>query len=179
LPDPSYQFQGKFDRVDLAPLGRAVTFLNSRIGGNVSAALTLSAHGIGRQDLTGSMQGEGTLNARNVALRGLDLSSVFLGDDPDPAPDMFSTVQGMYRIHNGRIDLENIVLDNSRGRLEAEGRIDFSHALNIRVHPSIFQAATAPDSASPPSFLLSGTIEAPKVVLPSGVPKPAARSNPR
>jgi hypothetical protein len=85
----------------------------------------------------------------------------------------------MYRIQNKGIDLANFVLDNSRGRLEAEGRIDFSHALNIRVHPSIFQAATAPASASPPSFLLGGTIEAPKLVLPTSALKPPARSSSR
>ena len=177
LPDPSYAFQGRFDRVDLAQLGRAVPFLNSRIGGNVSAALTLSAHGIGRQDLIGSMQGQGTLMARNAALSGLDLSSIFPGDSPDPSPDTFSSVQGMYRIQNKGIDLANFVLDNFRGRLEAEGRIDFSHALNVRVRPSIFQAATAPASASPPSFLLGGTIETPRLILPSAVSKPAARPN--
>ncbi len=179
LPDPSYAFQGRFDRVDLAQLGRAVPLLNNRIGGNVSAAITLSAHGIGRQDLIDSMQGQGTLTGRNAALIGLDLSSVFPGDNPDGAPDTFSSVQGTYRIQNKGIDLANFVLDNSRGRLEAEGRIEFSHALNIRVRPSIFQAATAPASASPPSFLLSGTIEAPKLILPPAAPKPAARSGSR
>jgi AsmA-like protein len=179
LPDPSYEFQGRFDRVDLAQLARAVSFFNSGIGGNASATLTLSAHGIGRQNLIGSMQGQGTLNGRNVALHGLDLSSVFPGDNPDTAPGMFSSVQGTYRIRTGGIDLANFVMDNSRGRLEAEGRIDFSHRLNIRVRPSIFQAATAPASASPPSFLLGGTIEAPKLVLPSTVPKPPARPNSR
>jgi hypothetical protein len=179
LPNPTYEFQGRFDRVDLAQLGRAVPFLDARIGGNASATLTLSAHGIGRQDLTGSMQGQGTVDARNVALGGLDLSGVFPGENPNVAADMFPSVQGKYRIQTGGIDLANFVMDNSRGRLEAEGRIDFSHALNIRVRPSIYQAATAPASASPPSFLLSGTIEAPKLVLPSTVSKPAALSRPR
>jgi AsmA-like protein len=179
LPDPSYEFQGRFDRVDLAQLGRAVPFLNDSIGGNASATLTLSAHGIGRQDLIGSMQGQGTLIGRSVELRGSNLSGAFPGDNPDISPDLFASIQGMYRIQNKGIDLTNFVMDNSRGRLEAEGRIDFSHALNIRVHPPIFQAATAPASASPLSFLLSGTIEIPKLVLPSAVPRPAARPNPR
>ena len=179
LPDPSYEFQGRLDRVDLAQLGRAVPFLNGRLGGNASATLTLSAHGIGRQDLIGSMQGQGMLNGRNVELRGLNLSAVFPGNNPDTASDLFASIQGMYRIQNRGVDLANFVMENSRGRLEAEGRIDFSHVLNIRVHPSIFQAATSPASASPPSFLLSGTIEAPKLVLPPAVPKPSARSGPR
>ena len=179
LPNPSYEFQGRFDRVDVAQLGRAVPLLNSRIGGNASATLTLSAHGIGREDLIASMQGQGTLNGRNVALRGLDLSAVFPGDNPNAAADVFASVQGKYRIQASGIDLANFVMDNSRGRLEAEGRIDFSHALNIRVHPSIFQAATAPASASPPSFLLGGTIESPTLVPPSAVSKSAARSSSR
>jgi hypothetical protein len=179
LPDPSYEFQGRFDRVDLARLGRAVSFLNSRIAGNVSAALTLSAHGIGRQNLVGSMQGQGTVNGRNASLSGLHLSGVFPRDNLDTAPDTFSSVQGTYRIQNKGVDLANFVLDNSRGRFQAEGRIDFSHALNLRFHPAIFQAATVPASASPPGFLLGGTIETPKLVLPSAASKPPARSNPR
>jgi len=179
LPDPSYEFQGGFDRVDLDRLGRAIPFLNSRMGGNASATLTLSAHGIGRQDLVSSMKGQGTLNGRNVTLRGLDLSSVFPGENSDTTADLLASVQGMYRIQNMGIDLADFVLDNSRGRLETEGRIDFSHALSIRVRPSIFQAAAAPASASPPSFLLSGTIELPKLVLPSINPKQTARPNSR
>jgi AsmA-like protein len=175
LPNPSYEFQGRFDRVDLAQLARAVSFLNSRIAGNASATLTVSAHGIGRQDLVGSMQGQGTLNGRNAALSGFDLSGVFPRDNLDTAPNTFSSVQGTYRVQNKGIDLANFVLENSRGRLEAEGRIDFSHALNIQFHPSIFQAATALASASPPGFLLGGTIETPKLVLSTAVPKPAAR----
>ena len=173
-PDPSYEFQGRFDRVDLAQIGRAMPFLGSRIAGSASATLTVSAHGVGRQDLIGSMQGQGTLNGRNVELRGSNLSAAFPGENPDTTSDLFASVQGAYRIQNRSIDLANFVMDNSRGRLEAEGRIDFSHALNIRVHPSIFQATMIPASASPPSYLLSGTIEAPKLVLPVVVPKPAA-----
>jgi hypothetical protein len=179
LPDPSYEFQGRFDRVDLAQLGNVATFLDGRIGGNASGTLALAAHGIGRQDLIGSMQGQGTLIAKNAGLSGLDLTGVFPGADPDPAPDTFSSVQGAYRIQNNQIDLVNLILDNSRGRLEAEGWIDFSHLLNIRVRPSIFQAATAPASASPSRFLLSGTIESPKLVLPAELPKQPARSGSR
>jgi AsmA-like C-terminal region len=176
LPDPSYEFQGRLDRVDLAQLAGTVPFLDGRIEGNASGALTLSAHGIGRQSLIASMQGQGTINGRNVEMRGLDLSGVFPGAAPESESGAFSSVQGSYRIAGGAIDLANFVIDHPRGRLEAEGRIDFSHALNIRVRPSIFQAAAAPASASPPGFLLGGTIESPKLVVPSASPKPPARA---
>jgi hypothetical protein len=179
VSDPSYAFQGSFDRVDLAQLGRAVPFLNTRIGGIASAVLTLSAHGIGRQGLVASMQGRGTLNGRNVTLRGFDFAGVFPGQGQVALSDIFSSMQATYRIQSGGLDVSDLVLDGSRGRLAGEGRIDFSHVLSLRVRPSIFQAAVGPAAASPPSFLLSGTIEAPRLVLPSAVTKPAARSNSR
>ena len=179
LPDPSYEFQGRLDRVDLAELGRAVPFLDGQIGGSASTSLLLSAHGIGRPDLVRSMQGQGMLAGRNIELRGLNLSTVFPDDVSESDSGAFSSVEGTYRIQAGSIDLANFVMDNSRGSLEAEGRIDFSHALNIRFHPSIFQAATAPASASPPSFQLSGTIENPKLVVPSVAPKAPARPSSR
>jgi hypothetical protein len=176
VSDPSYVFQARFDRVDLARLARTVPYFSTPVGGGISATLTLSAHGVGRQDLIDSIQGEGTLNGRNVSVSGVDLSSLFSAESPETATELFSSVQGSYRIQARAINLTSFVLDHSRGRLEADGRIDFSHALNIHVRPSIFQAATDPLSASPPGFLLGGTIEAPKLVIPPAAPKQAARA---
>jgi hypothetical protein len=176
---PSYEFQGRFDHVDLALLGRSVPSLTGRIGGIASATLTLSARGIGRQDLIDSMEGQGTLNGRNAVLRGFDLSTTTSGGASDSNPDLFATVQGAFRIQDKSVELSNFILDSSHSRLAAEGRIDFSHALNLRVRPSIFQAAVSMASASPASFLLGGTIESPKLILSSAVPKPPARGNPR
>jgi AsmA-like C-terminal region len=179
LPDPSYDFQGRFDRVNLAQLGHAVTFLNNQIGGITSASLKLSAHGIGRRNLIDSLTGAGAIDARNVELRGFDFSAVFPGDDPDTAPGVFSSVQGTYQIRGRAIDLADLVLEQSQGRLQAEGRIGFSHALDLRIRPTVFQAATVPVSTLPPRFLLSGTIEHPKPLPPSPAPKAAARPVPR
>ena len=177
-PDPYYEFQGHFDRVDLTQLGGAASFLDARVAGNASATLSLSAHGIGRQDLIGSMEGEGTLTGRNAYLPGFGLSSVFPGEIADPAPDTFASVQATYRIRERSIDLASLVLDNAKGRIEGEGRIDFSHALNLRLHPSIFQATTRPASVSPPTVLLGGTIESPKLIVPPATIKPP-KPNPR
>jgi hypothetical protein len=70
-------------------------------------------------------------------------------------------------------------LDNSQGRFQAEGSINFSRTLNLRIHPSIFHATTTLASVPPPSFLLGGTVEAPSVVLPTPpateTARPAAR----
>jgi hypothetical protein len=179
LHDPSYDFQGSFERINLALLGRAVPFLTDRISGIASATLALSAHGVGRDDLIGSMQGQGTLKARNAEIRGLVLSGVFPGADPDPGSTAFSSIQGAYRIRAQGIDLSDFTLDHARGRLLAEGRIEFSHALNVQVHPWSLQPAAALGDASAPGFLLSGTVENPKWVLPSAAALAAARPGAR
>ncbi|HEX3376973.1 MAG TPA: AsmA-like C-terminal region-containing protein, partial [Candidatus Acidoferrales bacterium] len=179
LPDPSYEFQGRFDRVNLNELAQTVPFLNGRMEGNASSTLTLSAHGVGRQGLISSLQGQGTVEGKNIALRGIDLSNIFPGNNLDNESETFSSVQGAYRILAGGIDLSSFKLDASRGRLEAEGRIDFSHVLNIRVHSAIVQASAAPPNVSSPIYELGGTIEIPKLVLPSAVPKGPARSSSR
>ena len=175
---PSYGFQGRFDRVDLALLGRGVPSLSGRIAGTASAELTLSAHGIGRQQLVDSMVGEGTLNGRNVSLRGIDLSNAAAGraNGGVPLPELFSSLQGAYRIGNRSIDFSDIALESSGRRLEADGRVDFSHALNIRIHPSSVEPVSTRAADSPPSFLLGGTIEAPNLFLAAAVPKPSAHA---
>jgi hypothetical protein len=179
LPDPSYEFQGRFDRVNLGQLAEAVPFLKDRMDGTASSTLTLSAHGVGRQDLISSMQGQGMVEGKNVALRGIDLSTVFPANNLNRESETFSNIQGTYRILAGGIDLSNFMLDDSRGRLEADGRIDFSHALNIRVHSAIVQASTAPTSVSSPIYDLGGTIEIPKLILPSSFPKASGGPSPR
>ena len=176
LADPSYRFQGSFDRVDLARLGHAVPSLSNRISGTASATVTFAAHGVGRENLVRSMEGDGTMNARNAELRGLDLASLVPGGNRDSPPGRFASAKGSFHIGSGGIETADFVLDNSQGRFQAEGHIDFSRTLNFRIHPSVFHATTSPANASPLSFLLSGTVEAPKLVLSSPAPKAAAKS---
>jgi hypothetical protein len=174
--DPSYRFQGRFDRVDLARLGRAMPSLNDRFTGTASATLTLSAHGVGRENLERSIEGDGRLEARNAELGGLDFASLSSGGNQDFSPARFASAQGNFHIGGGGIEVTDFVLDNLQGRFQAEGRIDFSHTLNLRIHPSIFHATTTLASAPPPSFLLGGTLEAPSVVVPDAPTKSAIKS---
>jgi uncharacterized protein involved in outer membrane biogenesis len=176
LADPSYQFEGRFERVDVARLARAVPSLNNRVAGTASATLTLSAHGVGRANLVRSIEGDGTLDARDVELSGMDFASLISGDAQDSPTGRFKSAQGNFRMSGGGIEVANFVLDNSQGRFQAEGRIDFSHVLSLRIHPSIFHATTNLASAPPLSFVLGGTIESPSVGPPASSAKAAAKS---
>jgi hypothetical protein len=178
-PDPSYEFKGQFDHVNLSRLGHSVAILDNRIGGNLSASLSLSAHGIGRANLIATLEGTGTLNGRNVELRGFNLADAFPDVLPGAAAVSFAVVQGKYRVRSRGIDLQDLALTHSKEQFDAEGRIDFTHALNIRIRPSMFQTAAASLPASPPNFLLAGTIENPRLVLPSAPSSVAAKADTR
>jgi len=106
----------------------------------------------------------------------MDFASLISGDAQDSSPGRFASAQGNFHIGGGGIEVADFVLDNSQGRFQAEGRIDFSHALNLRIHPSIFHATTNLASAPPPSFVLGGTIESPSVGPPPPPAKSAAKS---
>jgi uncharacterized protein involved in outer membrane biogenesis len=176
LADPSYQFRGRFDRVDLARLGQAIPSLSNRISGTASADLDLHAHGVGRETLVRFIQGDGKLDARNAQLRGLNFASLISARNQDSSSGQFASARGKFTVGAGGIEVTDFVLENSQGRFQADGRIDFSRALNLSIHPSIFHAATTVASAPPPSFVVSGTVEAPSVGFPLAPVKSGART---
>jgi uncharacterized protein involved in outer membrane biogenesis len=179
LADPSYQFRGRFDRVDLARLGQATPSLSNRISGVASATLDLATHGVGRENLVRSIQGDGKLDARNAQLRGLNFASLISAGNQDSLAGRFAAAQGNFTIGAGGIEVTDFVLENSQGRFQVDGRIDFSHALNLSIHPSISHATTKVASALPPSFVLGGTVEVPSLALPATPPNAQAKSGAR
>jgi hypothetical protein len=174
--DPSYQFQGRFDHVDLARLGHATASLNNRISGTASATLTISSHGFGRENLVRFIEGDGQLDARKAELRGLNLSNVISGSTQMTFSESMASAQGTFHIANGAIATSNFLLETSQGRFQAEGRIDFSRALDLQIHPSLARTAAKPGSAPTQILLLRGTIEAPIVSTPSIPPQSPVRA---
>ena len=173
LPDPTYDFLGRFDRVDLARLADAVPSLNDRISGTASVAVHFSAHGIGRPNLVSSMDGDGKLEVRDPEIRGLDFARMISGGGPDASAGRFVSAKGNFRVGSGGIDVANFLLDNSRNRFAAEGRVDFSQALNFQISP--VSTAARPPAKPSPTFLLSGTVDAPEIVPSPSALKPAGR----
>jgi len=115
LADPSYQFQGRFERVDVARLVRAVPSLSTRVAGTASATLTLTAHGVGRANLVRSMEGDGRLDARNVELSGMDFASLISGNAQDSSPGRFASAQGNFHIGGGGIEVAAFGLETALG----------------------------------------------------------------
>jgi hypothetical protein len=174
--DPAYTFQGRFDRIDLAALGQAVPFLSDRMAGTASAVIALTAHGIGRENLVPSLEGSGTLTAKNVQLSGLDLPNAAVNESHNFSLAGISSAQGQFHVGEGVIDLRHFGLENSQGRFIADGQVAFSHALDVRILPVFPVTGVALADVPPSTFFLRGSVEAPSVLLQDSVPPIATRS---
>jgi len=178
LPDPTYDFRGRFDRVDLARLADAVPSLNDRLSGAASAVVHLSAHGIGRPNLVASIEGDGNLDVRNPEISDLDFARMISDTGPDPSPGHFVSARGHFQVGGGGIEVADFLLDDSRHHYEAEGRVDFSRVLNFQIRPLLSTGIKAQAKASPATFFVRGTVEAPELVSSSPVPKLISRGRP-
>src|SRR5437879_13891863 len=68
---PVYHCEAEFEGVDLAMLSDATTALKNRFAGAAAGQLTLTAPGIGRDDVLRSRQGRGTIGMRWTRRPGL------------------------------------------------------------------------------------------------------------
>jgi len=174
--DPSYHFKGQFDRVNLALLGRAVPSLRDRFIGIASGDISLTTHGVGRENLAHSIVADGMFEARNAVIVGLDLSLVTKGSLQSVNPAKFTSAKGKFSFANGEIEISDFVLDQAGGRLQADGRIDLSRSLDIRIRPVVSSNKPAPGSSMAAIFSLGGTLDSPKWTPLSPVADPPART---
>jgi AsmA-like C-terminal region/AsmA family len=176
LAEPAYEFDGRFDHVDLASLAQDVPSLRNRISGTASASVVLGAHGVGRQALIHSILGQGTLDAQNAQLRGLDLAASSSGiEQSSSSSRSMVSAKGSFRIGEGRIEITKLAVDNSKTRFQAEGNVDFSQVLDLRIRPEVRPAAALGVDLSAESFLLRGTLGAPRLAPFSTPAKPKVR----
>ena len=167
LPDPTYDFQGRFDRVDLGRLADDVPSLGDRISGTASANIQLSAQGIGRPNLVSSIHGDGSLDARNTEMRGVNFPRASLTGAQDKSADRFVSAKGNFHVVGGQIEVANFLLDNARNRFAVTGLADFSQALNFQIRPVNSNAGKAVCEYSARFLLKKVRCMAPEIVPPA------------
>lgn len=177
VADPAYHFQGRADRVDLSRLAHASPSLDKRIAGRASSSLVVAAHGLGHDNLLHSLEAEGTLDVLRPEFRELDFTGVIptAAASSDMALGRFTAAKGNFLVSSGAIEVPQLELLSPRWRFRAQGRVDFSRALDFRIIPILPPAAPTLASASPESFSLLGTVEAPRLLAEAPAPKPAVR----
>ena len=175
--EPSYSFRGAIDRVNVALLAEASPLLEGQFAGLVSGDLKLAAKGIGRQSLLGSLQGDGTLRARDAVVPIVNSAWGDLGEAGVPqaaAVGRFATGTAAFRIADGSVHLNPLRLADRDHGFEVTGAVDFSRKLDLHVRPiQLLHGVETPSarSAEAPSirgteadaWTVGGTLDAPEV----------------
>ncbi len=173
---PAYDFDVQFDGVDLKVLGDATASLRDRIGGTASGKLMLAARGIGRQDLVRSLEGYGLFRVRGARIRGLDVRAVVQGGSARGGPSQFATAEARFSLASEKIEVENLRLTDRDDDFEAEGSINFSRILDLRLRPVPPAKDDRPGGPTSRTFRITGPLDAPQVTpLDSGSGKRGAK----
>ncbi len=160
---PAYDFDVQFERVDLKSLSGATASLQERFAGAASGTLTLAAHGVGRQGLLRSLEGYGMLSARGARMRGLDVRAVFLGGGARAGVSQFAAADARFSLAAGKITIEKLQLSDREDAYEAEGSVDFSRALDLRIRPAASGMENRPGGSASRTFRIVGPLDAPQV----------------
>ena len=186
---PAYDVRARFDRVDLAALAEGAPSLAGRFGGAAAGEVALHATGIGRDALLDSLEGQGSIAARNVQISGFNLGA--LHANPSTAADdgRFTEAQALFRIADRTVRAAPVQLTRPGEDLVAAGSVDFDGTLDFRIDASGSQAAPArsaratsvvePQASPSSAFRLSGSVAAPHLgpfVAPAAPPNPGPRA---
>lgn len=132
---PVYRFTGTFDRVNLALLADATAALRGHFAGAFAGSLALDAQGVGRDDLLRSLKGRGALQFRGVKLHGLDLRESHRAASARDGSSEFAEAAANFTISSRKIQVETLQMTSAQGAFLAQGTVDFSRVVDLRVRP--------------------------------------------
>jgi len=100
---------------------------------------------------------------RGPRLRGLDIRAAYLLEKFRPGASQFAAADSRFSLAAGKIQVESLRLSDRGDNLEAEGSVDFSRTLDLRLH-----ALVRPDdrpAGDPPgkTIRIIGPLDAPQI----------------
>ena len=165
--DVQYNFRGQVDRTDLSALAD-LSALKSGLGGIASGELEFAAHGIGRQALLSSLEGEGFLHIQDATVGPLNVLSGADEAAVRTAPSgQFRTSSVSFRVEDGHVHVDPLLLLDRQRQLEIVGDVDFGRHLNLQVRsfsrverPGPVEESAGADDA----WIVGGTLDEPQVI---------------
>lgn len=147
-PSPRYEIAVRFERVNLAalPFADGVT---QRAAGLASGTLRLTASGVGRESLLGSLEGSGEFRTGSTQFRGWDVDASLAGGGWRSGASHWSSGEGDFRIQDRQVDVERFRLSGARGAVVLRGTIGFGRDADLTLEPAAARpgrAAAAPEA---------------------------------
>ncbi len=174
--------------VALSPMVKAFTgALPLDADGNVSMTVDAAAAGVSMAALIFDLNGGGTLNGKDVTLKGVDLARFgnALSDKTKPGDTLkglwagassggqtqFKTMGGTFKIREGVVQFEKLALDGPQALIETTGTINLPQwNVDLKNHITLRQAAKEGGEPPPPfDIAISGPLDNPGQTFGQGI----------
>jgi hypothetical protein len=155
---PEYHVKMNFTGVDLSALTAAMPSLAGQFDGSASGEITLASHGGTRSDLVSALACDGSAHISNAQLKQINLESSLREGELHTGPETFRDASADFSCSDGAIDVRHLIFTGANGRIEGDGSIDFSRALDFT-----FTNSAAPTA----SYQLTGTLASPSLAKAS------------
>jgi AsmA-like protein len=166
---PSYHVDLDFSRVDMRSLIAATPILASLRADSAAGEISFDARGATRADLLASLTCEGSVRATGPQLLNFDLPMSLGRPAREVGSTRFLGASAAFTCGQRKIDFQSLTLVTTEdASAKGSGTIDFSRNLDLRL-----RIVNASDAAAAPRepFRLTGTLAAPRVVLPQPPPR--------
>jgi AsmA-like C-terminal region len=167
---PFYHADLAFSRVDIPSFIAATPILADVHAESATGEISLDARGAARADVIASLTCQGSVRATGPELLNVDLSKALAGRSQGSGSTRFLGASATFSCAHNKIDFQSLsLITGADSSVIGSGTIDFSRNLDLR-----FRTAASDAAARRETFRLTGTLAAPKVLLPQ--PPPARRS---
>ena len=174
---PQYALLARFSGVNIATLIAGSPTLAKQISGTASGEIELQLKGIGREALVASLECRGRAAVQPASLQGFDLVDSLRAGSRRGAASTFAEAAGNFICRDDRIELSGVRLRSGDSSLAAQGTVDFSRNLEIRLQwiPRVRSQArleSADPAPDPAVYWLRGPIFSPRLERAETTPSP-------
>lgn len=169
---PTYDATVKFTNVKLDSLTAQTVSLANLFAGTASGDLQISAKGIGRAMLLGSLACRGDARIRDASYNGMDLNESRSAGARRPGITNFPAASSDFSCADGQVRFSRLHLETQAAAYNVTGYVDFKRQVNLEFTPLAFEkvAVFAPVPVNvndPPNknsfgvFTLTGALNSP------------------
>jgi len=170
---PRYEVKVAYSGVDLSALSGATGALADQFAGLASGDAIFSTHGASRADLLASIECQGTMDARGIELRMIDLGASLRSEDRRPGTSKFARGSASFSCENHGLQFQDVALSGAGPEIDGKGTFDPNGTIDFQLQtisdgPEAVQTAAESGNSSPSGrdkriYHLAGSLSAPEV----------------
>lgn len=176
---PTYDATAKFTDVNLGSLAAQTLSLANLFAGTASGDIQISAKGIGRPTLLGSLACRGDARVRDASYNGMDVNESRSASARRPGTTIFPTASADFSCADGQVRFSRLHLETQTAAYNAAGYVDFKRQMNLEFTPLAVDKVAGlapmpvpvndpPNKNSSRAFTLTGALNSPTLTRVTG-----------